>query len=221
MRAIDFTIPKGETLRYAGHKGEYIPESLSDLTGEVIESCKEKITPRNIVRRYRIEQAENGVALTDFGLVLQGNDIKKHLENCEECYIMCATVGIGADNFIRTMMAMDTVRGMLADGAATAAVESYCDEIEKSLRNELKKEKKFLTWRYSPGYGDFPFTQQPEILSLLDAAKYTGVTCAESCIMIPSKSVTAVMGIAAAKPAAGNRKCDRCPNRDNCDFSCR
>ena len=134
---------------------------------------------------------------------------------------MCATVGVGADAFIRSSMAVDTVSGILADGAATAAVESLCDRIEADLRQRLKAEGKYLTWRYSPGYGDFPFTQQPDILSVLQAGRFTGVTCNDSCIMTPSKSVTAIMGIADRKPRDRQAKCAACPNKENCNFSCR
>ena len=119
------------------------------------------------------------------------------------------------------MSAMGSVYALVADGAATAAVEALCDSVENTLRQQLKAENKYLTWRYSPGYGDFPFTQQPEILSLLKADKMIGVSCNDSCMMIPAKSVTAVMGIAKTKPAKKTRSCDRCPNRENCDFSCR
>ncbi|MBQ3008694.1 MAG: hypothetical protein IJD80_03800 [Oscillospiraceae bacterium] len=221
MKTFDFDIDKREVLRYAGHKNGDLPKGLDRLTDEIIRGCKDSLMPKNVVRRYRIEMVENGVMLSDIGFMLQGNDIKKHLEGCDECYVMCATVGTGADGFIRTMLAMDTVRGMLADAAATAAVESYCDMLETRLRNQLKAENRFLTWRYSPGYGDFPFIQQPDILSLLQADKYTGVTCNESCIMIPSKSVTAIMGIASVKPVDRRSKCESCPNKENCNFSCR
>lgn len=216
----NFDIDKKEVLRYRGHKGDVIPDGLDKVVDDVMGRIYDHITPRFVQSRFTVTQADNGVML-DNGLVLQGQDIKKHLADCDECYIICATVGIGADNFIRTMSAMGSVYALVADGAATAAVEALCDSVENTLRRQLKAENKYLTWRYSPGYGDFPFTQQPEILSLLKADKMIGVSCNDSCMMIPAKSVTAVMGIAKTKPAQKTRSCDRCPNRENCDFSCR
>ena len=217
---INFNIDKNEALRYRGHRGGDIPPNLDKVADEVLGKIEAHITPRFVHSRFAVKQVENGVML-DNGLVLQGEDIKKHLAGCDECYIICATVGIGADNFIRTMSVMGSVYALMADGAATAAVEAVCDSVEDFLRQELKKEKLYLTWRYSPGYGDFPFTQQPDILSLLNADKLIGVSCNASCMMTPAKSVTAVMGIAKAKPRAKTRSCDRCPNKENCNFSCR
>jgi len=215
----EFSIDKNEVLRYAGHKG-IIPDNLDNIAQQVIRQCMETLTPRHTVRRARVTQTYNGVVLDDT-LLLQGKDIKKHLDGCDECYILCATVGVGADSFIRTMQVTGSVYGLLADAAGSAAIEAYCDMIETNLRNDMKEEGKYLTWRYSPGYGDFPFTQQPEILDFLQAAKLTGVTCNESSIMLPAKSVTAVMGIAAHKPRDRQGKCATCPNRNNCNFSCR
>ena len=216
----DYKIDKTEMLRYRGHRGDDVPPQVMRIADDVINSIPAFITPRVVQGRYSITAAENGVQLAG-GLVLEGQDIKKHLAGCSECYIICATVGPGADSFIRSMLAMGSIWGLMADAAATRAVESLCDSVETQLRNSLKAENSYLTWRYSPGYGDFPFTQQPDILSLLKTDKTVGVTCNDSCMMIPSKSVTAVMGIAKTKPAEKTRSCDRCPNRENCNFSCR
>lgn len=210
-----------EVFRYLGHKNQDISPQLINKTKGIIEKCATVLMPKNTVGRYTVAPCENGVRLLENGLVLQGSDIKKHLEDCCECYIFCATIGSGVEGLIRSLQAISVTDSLIADAAATTAIESYCDNIENDLRRRLKDEKLFLTWRYSPGYGDFPFTQQPDILSLLRAEKFTGVVCGESCIMLPRKSVTAVMGIAKSKPKEKQSKCADCPNRDNCNFSCR
>ena len=217
---INFDIDKKEILRYSGHRGGDIPVHIDRLAEQFREKIKQNISPRHISARYSLQQVDDGVLLGN-GVKLMGQDIKKHLADCDECYVICATVGIQADGFIRSSITAGSVYGLMADAAATAAVESYCDSIENSLRHQLMAEKCYLTWRYSPGYGDFPFTQQPQILAMLQADKLVGVTCNNSCIMTPSKSVTAVMGIAKTKPVDKTRSCDRCPNKDNCNFSCR
>jgi cobalamin-dependent methionine synthase I len=48
--------------------------------------------------------------------------------------------------------------------------------------------------RDSPGYGDLGTDIQPDILRLLDAGKI-GIACQpESFILIPEKSITAIIG---------------------------
>ena len=50
--------------------------------------------------------------------------------------------------------------------------------------------------RDSPGYGDFPLEAQREILVILDTPRKIGVSLTDSLLMVPSKSVSAVIGVA-------------------------
>ena len=121
MAKTDFTIDKAEVLRYRGHRSADVPPQTDRLAQEMTGSIHRHISPRHITGRFSVTQVENGVLL-DGGLLLQGQDVKKHLSGCDECYILCATVGIQADNFIRTQLALGSVYGLMADAAATAAV---------------------------------------------------------------------------------------------------
>jgi cobalamin-dependent methionine synthase I len=47
--------------------------------------------------------------------------------------------------------------------------------------------------RFSPGYGDWTLDNQPQVLQLAEAERI-GITLTESNIMIPRKSVSAVIG---------------------------
>lgn len=221
MSRLLFEIDKKEILRYAGRRGASTGETVDRAAEKAGRLIMENIAPKNILRRYTVTQLPEGVLLQESGVILQGDDIKKHLDGCTHCRVLCATIGHGADRFIRTMQAVGRLDGLMADAAATAAIEAYCDRIEADLRRRERRQGRYLTWRYSPGYGDFPFEQQPRVLSMLEAEKYIGVHCNRACMMIPSKSVTAVMGIADKKPRRSAGKCANCPNRDSCNFSCR
>ena len=54
---------------------------------------------------------------------------------------------------------------------------------------------RFLTDRFSPGYGDFPMESSKDLVGLLDAGRRIGLTVSQSGILIPRKSVTAVLGV--------------------------
>ncbi|MEG1862196.1 MAG: methionine synthase [Oscillospiraceae bacterium] len=218
---MDIKIKRADVLRYLGYKGQEMSGELSEKIDSLISQTQQVISPKNVLGYFEITQVDSGVKLEGTELILQGMDIKKHLNGCGGCYIFCATLGVGTENLIRTKQAVSVTDSLIADAAATAAIEEYCDEIERQLRLEVGGEGRFLTWRYSAGYGDFPFTQQPQILQLLQAEKYIGVSCLKSCVMMPRKSVTAVMGVAQNRPTDRLNKCDTCKNRDNCDFSCR
>ena len=73
-------------------------------------------------------------------------------------------------------------------------IEKWMDFTESEIRKELR-EGEHLTSRYSPGYGDLPIESQHTILNLLDASRKIGVSLTGSLMMVPSKSVSAVIGV--------------------------
>ena len=52
-----------------------------------------------------------------------------------------------------------------------------------------------LRQRYSPGDFDLDITEQRKIFALLDLTKRIGLTLSDTCQMIPTRSVTAIIGI--------------------------
>jgi cobalamin-dependent methionine synthase I len=75
-----------------------------------------------------------------------------------------------------------------------ALIEKLMDEVEAEIRRELPPNESLVS-RYSPGYGDFPLTAQRELLSLLDAPRKVGVSLTDTLLMVPSKSVSAIIGV--------------------------
>ena len=51
------------------------------------------------------------------------------------------------------------------------------------------------TFRFSPGYADFPLEVQPKLLEILDAPRRIGLTVSPSLLLIPTKSVTCILGV--------------------------
>ena len=51
-----------------------------------------------------------------------------------------------------------------------------------------------MRWRFSPGYGDWPIDQQPELIRLAKAGEI-GVSLSSSMMLIPRKSITAIIGL--------------------------
>jgi 5-methyltetrahydrofolate--homocysteine methyltransferase len=123
--------------------------------------------------------------------LLRGDDIKTHLEGCSEIIILAATLGLQVDELIRQTEASDMAGAVILDELAGAAIEQVCDLAEADIRAKHGK----ITTRFSPGYGDFPLEVQAELLAVLDAKKKIGLYLNQSNLLIPRKSVTAVIGI--------------------------
>lgn len=123
---------------------------------------------------------------------LEGKSIKKLLAPCNKCVVMAITAGFEVDMKIAALGSSSPALSLLADAAASSAVEDACDACCESIESELGVK---LTPRFSPGYGDLPMNIQPALLTLTNARRYLGLTVGSGCMLSPIKSVTAIAGI--------------------------
>ena len=66
-------------------------------------------------------------------------------------------------------------------------------------------------------YGDLPLDFQKDVFRILDTPKAIGLTLTDALLMMPSKSVTAIIGIGdqpADKEDRKEHKCETCPMTD-------
>ncbi len=210
-------IDKSEAARYMGVRGE--PDNaVKDLLDHYEPIVREKLRPNFVYRDSGIEFRENGVYLSALEILLTGNDIKKHLKGCKRAIVFAATVSAEADKLIRQTAVTDVAGSLAVDCLCSAAIEQLCGKIEELIFSET--EVKYRTWRFSPGYGDLPLTIQKDLLTVLNAQRRIGLTVTESCLMIPSKSVSAIIGISDFPPSDEIKKgCAGCTLRGNCAFS--
>ena len=204
-----------EALRYMGCP----PEKADLATRALAQSCAQELIPvlrpRWAYRVFDIVQEEGGVRLS-CGLLLPGEDLKGHLAGCDRAALFCATLGAGADALIRRWESADMARALALDCCAAAAVEQVCDQIEGEFQGMFPG--CHFPFRFSPGYGDLPITLQNQLLDLLDAPRRVGLTASASHILIPRKSVTAILGVADQPIAQSVRSCLSCPAHDNCSY---
>ena len=66
--------------------------------------------------------------------------------------------------------------------------------MEKTIQPRAAAKGYSMRWRFSPGYGDWPIEQQPEMLRLSHAAAI-GIHLTTSMMLVPRKSITAIIGL--------------------------
>ncbi len=209
-------IDREEAFRYMGIKGEP-PQSVVSAAEECERLLLECITPKfHWIFAEISEISGKGIAFSGHRLILSGNDIAGHLRGCSGAVLLCATLGEGADRLIRKFQAEDMARAVVTDSLASAAVEQICDIAEEEIRGRLKG--KFLTWRFSPGYGDLPLECQGDLLAALNASRRAGIFLTDGGLLAPAKSVTAVIGISDDPIDLPRRGCGGCNMRDKCNF---
>ncbi len=205
-----------EAARYMGVKGE--PDgNIRRLIEEADIAARRTIIPKYVYRVSSVEAFSNGIRLPDCGVFLPGDDIKKHLEGCGKAVVFAATLSAEADKLIRKAEVSDMAEALAMDCVCSSLIEQFCDKAEEKIFRELKAA--YRTWRFSPGYGDLPLSVQEELLIALNAQRRIGLTVTPENILIPSKSVTAVIGISEEPVHERTGKCEFCNMRGMCAFS--
>lgn len=209
-------ISKEEASRYMGIKG--VPdEKISEMLDRCEIIVRESVRPKYVYRKTTVCFTENGVLLGGVNTVLSGMDIKKHLSGCTEAVVMAVTLSAEADKLIRRTAVTDMAEALAVDCLCSAGVEQVCDRVEKEIFEKVKA--KYRTWRFSAGYGDLPLDIQKDLLLFLNAQRRIGLTVTENSLLLPSKSVTAIIGISETPVERGRKGCESCQMRDRCAFS--
>ena len=110
-------------------------------------------------------------------------------------------------------------RAVIYQAAAAAMIEAWSDEVNSRIIQEAAKEGLFCRPRFSPGYGDFSLAYQSDFARILRIQKEIGVSLTESMLMMPSKSVTAVIGLSRRDEKCVLHGCEVCSKANGCAFS--
>lgn len=132
----------------------------------------------------------NGSCISTDRLTVAGSNFAKIAEGCHRIIAVAVTLGAGVDYLIRRKSVISIAEGFIFDAVASAMVEGLVNLA--TVRLTLGREH---TGRFSPGYGDMPLDLQGDIIAILEARKWLGLTLSEAKLMSPQKSVTALIGI--------------------------
>ena len=221
------TVRKEQLYRYLGYRGGVQPDAeVLERIAQCEPQMQEAVTPRSLLMRVPVVRTAEAdscsgreqAVLTIAGMEICSKDLQKNLEDCKEVFLFAATLGPGPDLLIRRASAAQRMSDAVIYQAMSAEmIESYCDENCAQLREKAVAEGLYLKPRFSPGYGDLPLTLQKDLLRILDAPKKIGLTLTDSLLMMPSKSVTALIGLTRRPQPDHEKDCVVCPKTD-CAF---
>ncbi|MDR2597488.1 MAG: hypothetical protein LBC76_09250 [Treponema sp.] len=198
-----------EVLRYMGCKDAQIDERIVSQITLVSEEISSDINARNVFGVWDCLIEADTVTLS--GMKIKSQALVNHLRNCNLVVLLAATLGTGADTLLRRYSALDMEKALIAQAVCTAMIERYCDTVVCEIAQNPRLDELHPTTRFSPGYGDFDIKWQKDVLKLLNAEKSIALFISDGYMLIPSKSVTAVIGFSKEKIDA-NEKCALCTN---------
>lgn len=184
-----------EALRYLGVRG---PDARAEaLVAECFDALSAAV-PRHALRVLPAQEVER---------VFESRTLSRHLQGADEAALLAATLGAEADRLIRRAEAVDTLRAAALHACAAAKIEAYVDEVQSALPGAARS-------RFSPGYGDLSLDRQQALLDLLDAGRRLGLYLTAGQMLVPSKSITAIVAIGPRAEDRAFPKCAACDKKD-------
>lgn len=195
-----------------------IPRITRQRLTEQEKRVRQLVQPRLTWNEFYIADiGKNGVTV-EGGEFLASRNVALAFRGAERIAVFIATVGREVDAEIDRMMAERKLAdAYVADALASAAVESLVDRFHKEMAEKCGRLEHYVGLRFSPGYCDWPVTDQQKLFGLLDH-RSVGVELGDTFLMTPRKSLSGVFGIFSnIKNSAGNdvhNPCRRCGKKD-------
>lgn len=142
-----------------------------------------------------------------------GAQIKGYIKGAEWIALFVCTAGAVYTNLARSYNAEGSyLEAFIADAIGSLTVEKAMDKIQALLAVDMEAEGLQISNRYSPGYCNWSVSGQRELFDQMGDLP-VAVSLTESCLMLPIKSVSGIIGVGAhihKHPYA----CQICKNKD-------
>lgn len=205
-----------EVLRYIGVPKEQASLELREEIEGIYRALEKEMSHKATYTKFKIHIEGDIIVFEGTNLSVKSVQLGKILKNCGWCYVLGATLGISFDQKVNRLQRCDMTKAIITNACGTVLIEKICDELEIEWSKEME-EGQYLTMRYSPGYGDVPITIQNTVLGVIDATKKIGLTTTRSHMLVPTKSITAFVGISNTKENR-QRSCGICHLKASCSY---
>ncbi len=165
------------------------PQILA-LVDRAIDIINSSVSPKSLYRIFDCTVTENSLIIGDTEFF--STRLAQNMSGCNRVVMFGATLGTECDRQIKVASTTDVALAMALQATAADKIEEVCDNLEKEI---IKEHNVKLRQRYSPGYFDLDIKEQKKFFSLLELQKRIGLTLTDTYEMLPTKSVTAFIGV--------------------------
>jgi len=201
IKNIKLKIEEEEVLRYQGchnNKLKKVNKTIMKITREEIERGYNLFEPQGIYSPIKIKQISFSDGRVDLknGFSLNfSNSIINLLEGTNCLVLGVVTIGSTLENKVSELFSQgEYPRAIALDAVGTVAVEALSKYVRNLICQEVKDRNLQITRHFSPGYNDWDISQQKDIFKIIPADKI-GVSLTESCMILPRKSLSWIIGI--------------------------
>lgn len=176
-----------------------VDPTIEATLDEALDMVRKVVRPKGIHRILPVLGIRREGVDTEVGTI-QSAMFTRLVEMCRgdrSIVFMVVTLG---EELERTCNSQDPIyRQLVVDTVGSELTEMIADMLESDWRAQVHRLGLQYSWRFSPGYCDWPLEGQGVIAASIDLEKI-GVRLTSDFVMIPGKSVSAIAAIAKEVP---------------------
>ena len=186
---------------------------MVSLVNDYIENAHQYIAPSFSYTVRDIVLVTGNSVTIEYDVVFESEVISKLLEKANKVAVFVVTIG----NYLEDSAAQLAEDGLVLQSAVlhsigSDAAEKLADSVESQISEVAHNQGLTITRRFSPGYCDWNVTQQKMVFQAM-RGDCAGVSLTDSCLMIPRKSISGIIGIGPSEITKYN-PCKTCDEYD-------
>lgn len=168
---------------------------INNKSDDLFKRFNAHLTPLLSYRTRGIDFIDKGIVSLEKNIALKSAKLSKVMRHCKDALCFIATIGDGVEQEVARLTAEERLfEAYILESMGSMAVESMVESFCKDMETKYNARGKGITLRLSPGYCDWPITEQKKLFRVIDATRIN-VTLTDSCLMHPRKSISGVFGI--------------------------
>jgi len=213
----DVKIDKKRVYRRIGYSpGNKVSSRISNLIDDYIENVNYLVAPQYSYIIRDVEWIHGYRVFIEGGIIIESKVIALLLEQCQKAALFVLTIGKHLEETAHRLSEDGLIlQSAVLDAIGSSAAEKTAGSVQDEIKKVVAEDGYIISPRFSPGYCDWDIQQQRMIFRAIDGDPL-GVQLTETCLMLPRKSISGVIGI--GTPESNVQKynpCKTCRKR-NC-----
>jgi hypothetical protein len=211
---IEISLSAEDVLEGQGIDPSRARAGIMDPAQKILAALPDLLEPAVVYDVFPVKDFHHQTIELDGGGTFEGPLAARALAGAEKVAVAVCTIGPALEQRVNQLFADDPVQAMALDGAGVAALRAVSRVVIDEVRQMAADHGWGSGMRAQPGQEGWLIWQQRVIFEHLPADEI-GVRLTDSCLMIPRKSVSFVIGMGPhMRPDAV--ACDFCSKRERC-----
>ena len=193
-----------------------VRRDIAAVAQDVLEEAQELLAPVAMYTIVPVRDFHHQTVELDGGVAFEGPLVARALAGATQVALAVHTIGPALEQRVDELFRAEPVRAMALDGAGIAGLGEISKRVVARIRAEASARGLGSGMRACPGQEGWSIWQQRVLFGLLPAEQI-GVRLSDSCLMLPRKSGSFVVGLG-SEMRPGAVTCDFCSKRNRCQW---